>query len=176
MIYQYRINRNADIRRSTQPGARRVGRLYRNPNADIGALSVTMSEHSLPTLKVSRRSFVAGVGASVLGSATASAAGGLTGEHVIRIESVSGPVSYVLSVDGEIRAPGSLCEASDRRVGGTALGRLARHDVDEYRATGPITRLWSTGDVRVSVDGEAWTGTTDAGTPSANTHAPVETP
>lgn len=132
-----------------------------------------MAEHSLPKSKVSRRSFVAGVGASVLGAATASAAGGSSGERVVRIEPVSGTVSYLLSVDGEIRASDSLCEASDRRVGGTALGRLARNDADEYRVTGPITRLWSTGDVRVSVDGETWTSSADRNAPMANTLSPV---
>ena len=132
-----------------------------------------MAEHSLPKSKVSRRSFVAGVGASVLAAATASAAGGSSGERVVRIAPVSGPVSYLLSVDGEIRASDSLCEASDRRVGGTALGRLARNDADEYRVTGSVTRFWSTGEVRVSVDGESWTVSADPRAPPANTRAPV---
>lgn len=132
-----------------------------------------MSEHSLSKSKLSRRGFVAGVGASVLASATAAAAGGSTGEQVVRVAPVSGPVSYLLSVDGEIRAPDSLCESSDRRVGGTALGRLARNDADEYRITGSITRFWSTGDVRVSVDGETWTVAGDPSAPTANTFAPV---
>ena len=136
---------------------------------------MTMPGRSLPKSKMSRRSFVAGVGASVLGSAAASAAkGGGGGERVVRIKSVSGSVSYLLSVDGEVRASDSLCEASDRRVGGTALGRLDRNDADEYRVTGEITRFWSTGDVRVSVDGETWTGSTDDHAPAANTHSPVE--
>lgn len=133
-----------------------------------------MSEHSHLKSKVSRRTFVAGVGASVLGSATASAAGGATGERVIRIEPTSRSVSYLLSVDGEIRAVETLCEASDRRAGGTALGRLDRNDADEYRVTGPIARFWSTGDVRVSIDGEAWTSSTDDRAPAANTRSPVE--
>ena len=132
-----------------------------------------MSKRSLSKSTVSRRSFVAGVGASVLAAATASAAGGSTDDRVVRIEPVSGPVSYLFSADGEIRASESLCEASDRRVGGTALGQLARGDTDEYRVTGQVTRFWSTGDVRVSVDGEAWTVTTDARAPAANTPPPV---
>lgn len=133
-----------------------------------------MTERSPP--KVSRRSFVAGVGASVLASATASAADGSTGDSVVRIQPISGPVSYLLSVDGEIRASESLCEASDRRVGGTAMGRLGRTDMDEYRVAGPITRFWSTGDVRVTVDGEVWTSSADGDVPPANTFAPVEAP
>ena len=133
-----------------------------------------MSERFLSESKVSRRSFVAGVGASVLGTATASAAGGATGARTLRLESTSGTVSYLLSVGGEIRASDSLCEASDRRVGGTALGRLDRSDVDKYEITGQITRLWSTGDVRVSVDGETWTQFTASPAPSANTLAPAD--
>ena len=132
-----------------------------------------MAEHSLSKSKMSRRSFVAGVGASVLAAATASAAGSSSGECVVRITPVSGPASYLISVDGEIRASDSLCESSDRRVGGTALGRLTRNDTDEYRVTGQITRFWSTGDVRVSVDGEAWTVTADPRAPAANTRSPV---
>lgn len=127
--------------------------------------------------KVSRRGFIAGVGVSVLGSATATAsgAGDPTNPRVVRLKPATGAVSYLLSVDGKIEASEPLCEASERRTGKTALGKLDRADIDEYRITGEITRLWSTGDIHVSVDGEAWTIPTDsdARPPAANTSAPV---
>ena len=122
---------------------------------------------------VSRRSFLVGAGAVSLGSATAVASSATTRERTVRIEPVSGPVSYLLSVDGTVRASRTLCEASDRRVGSTALGKLGRNDADEYRLSGEITRLWSTSDVRVSVDGEVWTGSTDGSAPVGNTASPA---
>ena len=94
-------------------------------------------------------------------------------ERTVRIEPVSGPVSYLLSADGKLQSSETLCEASDRRVGGTALGRLGQHDTDEYRLSGTITRLWSTGDVRVTVEGEPWTAPTDENAPAGNTASPA---
>lgn len=133
-----------------------------------------MSEERFGETKLLRRGFIAGAAAVTAGTVTALAADGAAEKRVVQIRPVSGSVSYLLSVDGELRATESLCETSDRRVGRTALGRLESTDVDEYYASGNITRVWSTGDVRVTVDGETWSGATSPEAPAGNVAAPVK--
>ena len=136
--------------------------------------SSAMSENGLGKMTLPRRGFIASAAAITVGTTTVLASDGPAAERVVRISPVSGTVSYLLSVNGELRAAKSLCEASDRQMGATAFGRLLDGDMDEYYTSGQITKVWSTGDVRITVDGKVWSETTSPGAPAGNTAAPIK--